>query len=103
MGKKGKDERMRIEENEDWLHQKWQLKPKPLPRSISYPTPLLQSLQSSGGISGARSEHSEAKLCHCKKNEVSQSAVPAERLRLASCALRPGASQGAATYLQHTG
>ena len=79
-------------EKDDWLHEKWQLKLRLLPRSISYPTPLLQSPQRSGGISGVLSEHSEAKLCHCRKKEISQSAVPAEWLRLAACALKPGAS-----------
>eukprot|EP00064_Thunnus_orientalis_P014009 superscaffoldBa00002370_g14050 len=48
--------------------------------SIPYPTPSLLYPPLLRGISRARSEHSKAKLCHCKKDEISQSAVPAEWL-----------------------
>lgn len=34
------------------------------------------------GISLAHSEHSEAKLCHCKEDKISQSVLPAVGLRL---------------------
>ncbi len=69
----------RGEEKEDWLHQRWPPKSRLCPIPFLTQPPFLQPppLQ---GISRARSEHSEAKLCHCKRNEISQSAVPAEWL-----------------------